>query len=81
VVGFAPTLADQNSNAGGLAQSEPIPTPGWRRVSPALRFTLLSVSADIPIVPIYGRHFELGRLQFIITSTYRRSRERTVLAV
>ena len=25
-------------------------------------------------MPIYGRHFESGQLQFITTSTYRRSR-------
>jgi len=25
-------------------------------------------------MPIYGRHFEPGQLQFITTSTYRRSR-------
>ena len=30
--------------------------------------------ADIPCMPIYGRHFEPGQLQFITTSTYRRSR-------
>ena len=30
--------------------------------------------ADIPFMPIYGRHFEPGQLQFITTSTYRRSR-------
>jgi hypothetical protein len=30
--------------------------------------------ADIPIMPMYGRHFEPGQLQFITTSTYRRSR-------
>jgi hypothetical protein len=35
---------------------------GWRRASPALRFT------------IYGRHFTPGQLQFITTSTYRRTR-------
>jgi hypothetical protein len=32
------------------------------------------MSADIPIVPTYGRHFEPGQLQFITTSTYRRTR-------
>lgn len=26
------------------------------------------------LMPIYGRHFEPGQLQFITTSTYRRSR-------
>jgi hypothetical protein len=25
-------------------------------------------------MPIYGRHFEPGQLQFVTTSTYRRSR-------
>jgi len=30
--------------------------------------------ADISGMPIYGRHFEPGQLQFITTSTYRRSR-------
>jgi hypothetical protein len=30
--------------------------------------------ADIPCMPIHGRHFEPGQLQFITTSTYRRSR-------
>jgi len=30
--------------------------------------------ADTFSVPIYGRHFEPGQLQFITTSTYRRSR-------
>ena len=30
--------------------------------------------ADIACMPIYGRHFEPGQLQFITTSTYRRSR-------
>jgi len=30
--------------------------------------------ADILGMPIYGRHFEPGQLQFITTSTYRRSR-------
>ena len=30
--------------------------------------------ADILSMPIYGRHFEPGQLQFITTSTYRRSR-------
>ena len=60
---------------GGLVQSEPIPKPGWRiRASPALRFTSLSMSADIPFMPLYGRHFEPGQLQFITTSTYRRAR-------
>jgi REP element-mobilizing transposase RayT len=29
--------------------------------------------ADISSMPIYGRHFEPGQLQFITTSTYRRS--------
>jgi hypothetical protein len=32
------------------------------------------MSADIPCMPISGRHFETGQLQFITTSTYRRSR-------
>ena len=44
------------------------------RASPALRFTSLSMSADITSMPIYGHHFEPGQLQFITTSTYRRSR-------
>ena len=30
--------------------------------------------ADTFSVPIYGRHFEPGQLQFVTTSTYRRSR-------
>ena len=30
--------------------------------------------ADIPCMPIYGRRFERGQLQFIATRTYRRSR-------
>jgi hypothetical protein len=30
--------------------------------------------ADILCMPIYERHFEPGQLQFITTSTYRRSR-------
>jgi hypothetical protein len=29
--------------------------------------------ADIPPMPIYGRHFVPGQLQFITTSTYRPS--------
>lgn len=29
---------------------------------------------DRIVMPIYGRHFERGQLQFITTSTYRRSR-------
>jgi hypothetical protein len=47
--------------AGWLAQSEP---------SSAAHVT---VPADIPCRPIYERHFEPGQLQFITTSTYRRS--------
>ena len=41
---------------------------GWRRASPALQFRSLSMSADIPCMPIYGRHFEPGQLQFITTN-------------
>src|SRR5664279_2579377 len=48
---------------GGLAQSEP---------SSAIHVSTLP--ADITFMPIYGRHFEPGQLQFITTSTYRRSR-------
>ena len=55
--------------AGGSRQPA-----GWRRASPALRFTSLAMPADIIIVPVYGRHFEPGQLQFITTSTYRRNR-------
>jgi len=32
------------------------------------------MSADIPRMPIYRRHFASDQLQFITTSTYRRSR-------
>jgi len=51
----------------------------WRRASPALRFTSLPIRADIPFLPIYGRQFSPGHLQFITTSTYRRSRLFTCL--
>jgi hypothetical protein len=30
--------------------------------------------ADIACMPIYGRYFEPGQVQFITTSAYRRSR-------
>ena len=30
--------------------------------------------ADLLRMPLYGRHFEPGQLQFITTNTYRRSR-------
>ena len=65
---------DARGFAGGRAQSEPIPTSGWRRASSARRFTSLAMSADIPIVPIYARHFAPCQLQFITTGTYRRTR-------
>jgi putative transposase len=47
---------------GGLAQSA------------TLRFTFCLESADKTVMPIYGRHFVRGQLQFITTSTYRRAR-------
>jgi hypothetical protein len=31
------------------------------------------MSADIPCMPDYGRHFEPGQLQFITASIYRRN--------
>jgi hypothetical protein len=47
---------------------------GWRRASPALRLTFRAVPPDLLRMPLYGRHFEPGQLQFITTNTYRRSR-------
>jgi len=47
---------------------------GWRGASAALRLTSRAMLADIFAMPIYGRPFEPGQLQFITSSTYRRSR-------
>jgi hypothetical protein len=41
--------------------------------SAALRLTSLAMPADLPIVPIYGRHFDPDQPQFITTSAYRHS--------
>jgi hypothetical protein len=45
-----------------------------RRANPALRLTFRVDPVDRTHVPIYGRQFEPGQLQFITTSTYRRAR-------
>ena len=64
-----------NDGLGRMLQMSrhPFVKAGWRRASPALRFTSLSTAADILFMPVYGRHFSPGHLQFITTSTYRRS--------